>query len=49
MSCSCTIGKTTMIYACSGASDVGEIADRTVRTLGKTGFGKMSCGVGSAA
>lgn len=36
------------IYACSGAADVGEIADHAARRLTQEGVGKMSClaGVG---
>jgi uncharacterized metal-binding protein len=39
---------TTLIFGCSGGSDVGEIADRTARELAKSGGGKMYClaGVG---
>jgi len=38
----------TLIFACSGAADVGEIADRTARALHREGRGKMFClaGVG---
>jgi len=37
-----------LIFACSGAADVGEIADRAARELGKNGIGRMFClaGVG---
>lgn len=37
-----------LIFACSGAADVGEISDRTARRLTKEGKGKMYClaGVG---
>ena len=37
-----------LIFACSGAADVGEIADRAARELTKNGVGKMFClaGVG---
>jgi uncharacterized metal-binding protein len=37
-----------LIFACSGAADVGEIADRAARKLTKDGIGKMFClaGVG---
>lgn len=37
-----------MIFACSGAADVGEVADRAARELMKNGLGKMFClaGVG---
>lgn len=33
----------TIIFACSGASDVGEIADRAARRLRDEGVGKMHC------
>ena len=36
----------TLIFACSGAADVGELADRTVRLLNQEGKGKMFCSVG---
>ena len=32
-----------LIFPCSGASDVGEITDRTARQLTKRGKGKMYC------
>jgi uncharacterized metal-binding protein len=32
-----------LVFACSGAADVGEIADRTARALAKEGAGKMYC------
>ena len=35
--------KNVMIYACSGASDLGEVSDKTARKLRDSGFGKMSC------
>ncbi len=37
-----------LIFACSGAADVGEISDRVARGLTKEGKGKMYClaGVG---
>ena len=37
-----------MIFACSGAADVGEISDRAARQLARDGAGKMFClaGVG---
>lgn len=37
-----------LIFPCSGASDVGEISDRTARRLTREGKGKMYClaGVG---
>ena len=35
-----------MIFACSGAADVGEIADKAARKLTKEGVGRMFCTVG---
>ena len=32
-----------MIFACSGASDTGEISDRVARKLSKEGLGRMFC------
>ena len=40
--CGCG-GTTKIIYACSGAADVGEISDRVARTLRNNGFGNMTC------
>ena len=41
--------KNIVFYACSGASDVGEIADRAARKLRSEGIGSMSClsGIGA--
>jgi len=39
----CCSGGPTLIFACSGAADVGEIADRAARKLTKDGVGKMFC------
>ena len=36
-------GSVTLIFACSGAADVGEIADRAARQLAAEGCGKMFC------
>jgi uncharacterized metal-binding protein len=33
----------TVVYACSGCSDAGEIADRVARQLTREGSAKMSC------
>jgi uncharacterized metal-binding protein len=44
-SCSCS-GGPRLIFACSGAADVGEIADKAARQLTKEGFGRMFCSVG---
>ena len=40
--------ETPLIYACSGGSDVGALADLTGRKLARDGHGKMHClaGVG---
>ncbi len=45
--CGCTAAP-TLVFACSGAADVGEIADRAARALAREGAGKMFClaGVG---
>ena len=42
--------KKRLLYACSGAADVGQIADLTARLLTKEKFGAMSClaGIGAA-
>lgn len=40
--CSADTGQTKLIYACSGAADVGEIADRAARIVARNG-GKMQC------
>ncbi|MGQ9650102.1 MAG: putative zinc-binding protein [Phycisphaerae bacterium] len=46
-SCACGAAP-TLIFACSGAADVGEIADRAARRLARAGVGRMYClaGVG---
>jgi len=36
-------GGSTLIFACSGAADVGEISDSAARQLTKEGVGKMFC------
>ena len=35
-----------LVFACSGAADVGAIADRAARQLASAGKGKMFCTVG---
>ncbi|MDD5697583.1 MAG: putative zinc-binding protein [Victivallaceae bacterium] len=40
--CECSVAP-KLIFACSGASDVGEIADRAARKLMRDGIGKMFC------
>ena len=39
----CCTGGPTLIFACSGAADVGAIADQAARKLSKEGAGKMFC------
>ena len=51
-SCSCGCSesdKVRLIYSCSGAADVGQIADLTARRLRDEKFGSMSClsGIGA--
>jgi uncharacterized metal-binding protein len=41
-SCACS-GGPTLIFACSGAADVGAIADQAARQLTQDGVGKMFC------
>ena len=41
-SCSCSAAP-KLIFACSGAADVGEVADRAARQLTRAGVGKMYC------
>ncbi|MBN1424362.1 putative zinc-binding protein [Candidatus Fermentibacteria bacterium] len=45
--CSCQ-GGTTLVFACSGGADVGEISDRAARLLDERDVGSMYClaGVG---
>ena len=47
--CSCH-SLAPLIFSCSGAADVGELADRAARALTRAGHGKMFClaGVGGA-
>jgi uncharacterized metal-binding protein len=44
-SCGCS-GGPRLIFACSGAADVGEIADRAARKLTRDGAGRMFCTAG---
>ena len=39
-------GGPRLIFSCSGAADVGEIADRAARKLNREGTGKMFCMAG---
>jgi uncharacterized metal-binding protein len=43
--CGCGAGP-KLIFACSGAADVGAIADQAARKLNKDGTGKMFCMAG---
>jgi uncharacterized metal-binding protein len=50
MADNCACGdKPKLIFACSGAADVGAIADRSARKLNKDGNGKMYCLAGIGA
>ena len=41
--------KVRLLYACSGAADVGQIADLVARQLSKEKWGNMSCLAGIGA
>jgi uncharacterized metal-binding protein len=45
----CSNGGVTLLYPCSGAADVGELADRAVRKLWKEGFATKTCLAGVGA
>lgn len=45
----CGAGGVTILYSCSGAVDVGELADRAVRRLWKEGFARRNCLAGIGA
>ena len=47
--CGGTAKKNVLLYACSGAANVAEIADRAVRELMFAGCGAMSCLAGLGA
>ena len=40
--CACSVGP-KLIFSCSGAADVGELADQAARKLTRNGKGKMFC------
>jgi uncharacterized metal-binding protein len=42
-SCSCTCTAPKLIFSCSGAADVGGLADQAARQLNREGIGKMFC------
>lgn len=39
----CCGGDVILVYACSGASDVGKVADGVARKMAKDKCGKMTC------
>lgn len=43
--CACS-GAPALVFACSGAADVGALADQTARTLNREGVAKMYCLMG---
>lgn len=45
----CCGGGTVLLYSCSGAADVGCIADKVTRILSKEKIGKMTCLAGVGA
>jgi len=42
------VGGPKLLFACSGAADVGEISDRAARNMTREGAGKMFCLAGIA-
>jgi uncharacterized metal-binding protein len=44
--CGCSGGGPKLVFACSGAADVGAIADQAARKLTRDGAGKMYCMAG---
>ena len=47
--CDCQPSK-KLIFSCSGAADVGELADKAARKMTRDGYGRMYClaGIGGA-
>ena len=45
----CAFGENTMILACSGASNVGQLSNQVAIELTQEGFGKMFCLAGIGA
>ena len=45
----CSSGKNVLLYACSGAANVAEVADLAARQLAAQGVGKMFCLAGLGA
>ncbi|NLH98121.1 MAG: zinc-binding protein [Chthonomonadales bacterium] len=49
MSECCASNDTTLLFACSGGSNVGQIANDAAKALDQLGQGRMYCAVGVAA
>jgi len=49
MADNCCSSGTRLLYTCSGASDVGELADRAVRVLWEEGIAQKTCLAGIGA
>jgi uncharacterized metal-binding protein len=47
--CCCPSGVSTLVFACSGASNVGQITNGVALRLAREGQGKMSCLAGVGA
>jgi uncharacterized metal-binding protein len=45
----CCSGGVKLLYSCSGAADVGQIADQVTRKLRDKGFARMTCLAGIGA
>jgi len=45
----CCSGGTKLIYSCSGAADIGKLADLVTRKLRDDGFARMTCLAGLGA
>ncbi len=43
MSCDCSSEPQKLLYACSGAANVGLLADQVSRKLARDGYGSMTC------
>lgn len=45
----CCKGSTNLVYACSGGSNVGQIANEIAKNFTNMGFAKMTCGIALGA
>ena len=45
----CCNGGTNLVYACSGGSNVGQMANEIAKNLTSGGFAKMTCGIALGA